>query len=169
MPRPPTKSIRPYTRRRHFAPPLRAALALTLACADVGHLFGEVLAARGLTHRRHNILRMLRGARSGALSHAEIAERLLVRAPDVTRLVDPMVEAGWVARKRSESGRRVVPHRLTRRGAELLRGLDQPMGAIHTWIGEVLGDDLAALVALCERLISAAAKAAEAPAAGDAA
>ncbi len=135
----------------------RAVLAVALAAADVGVRMEAVLSERGLTRQRYNVLRMLRGAGASGLSYADVATRLLVRAPDVTRLVDPLVEAGWVRRDRGAADRRVVLHRLTTAGARLLEDVGKPLGSVYGAVARVLGADLPALVALCERLIEAAA------------
>jgi DNA-binding MarR family transcriptional regulator len=67
-----------------------------------------------LTFQQYNVLRIILG--DGPMSQAEIARRLLVTAPVVTRLASSLVEAGFVERGRDPSDRRAVRLALTARG-----------------------------------------------------
>jgi DNA-binding MarR family transcriptional regulator len=77
-----------------------------------------------LTPSQYNVLRILRGADSSRLACSEIAERMVARDPDVTRLVDRLAERGLVDRVRDQKDRRVVHVGITRAGLSLLRELD---------------------------------------------
>ena len=133
-------------------------VALGVAAGDVGALLEEVLARHGLTHRQYNVLRMLRGAEPHGLAHAEIGQRLLSRAPDVTRLMDQLVERGWAARERSGTDARVVRHRITADGAAALRAVSAPLHEVHRAVRNAVGAEAAdQLIALCERVIEAVA------------
>ena len=69
-----------------------------------------------LTHNQYNVLRILRGSHPTRLPCGDIAERMIARDPDITRLVD---EVGYVPRFDAteavedyvshQSGRRVIP------------------------------------------------------------
>lgn len=141
---------------RAFPPGEEAMLALTIAGGDLGSVVERVLRDHGLTRHRYNILRILRGAGSTGVSCGDLAERLRVAHPEVTRLLDPMVDAGWVARQRAAHDRRVVLQLITRSGLALLRRLDPPLSRVHETLRRALGPKvLARLVADCERIIDA--------------
>ena len=143
---------------RPLPPGEEAQLAVAVAAGDLGSVVEEILAEAGLTPRQHNVLRMLRGAGARGLSHSEIAERILARAPDVTRIMDRLVDRGWVLREQSPDDRRVVHHRLTASGEEVLETLAAPLARHHRAVAEVLGPGkVETLVALCESLIEAVA------------
>lgn len=100
----------------------------------------ELFKAYGLSAPQFNILRILRGAAGEdtenpvehpGLSAHDIGERLLVHAPDLTRLLDRMSLQGLVTRCRATADRRVVTTRLTDRGRELLAELDIPLRDLH--------------------------------------
>lgn len=93
--------------------------------------FTRLFAAHRLSLPQYNALRILRGAGPGGLPVQKIAERMITRDPDVTRLVDRLVKAGHVHRERCETDRRVVWVRLTQQGAALLESLDQPVRDLH--------------------------------------
>jgi DNA-binding MarR family transcriptional regulator len=61
------------------------------------------------------------------LAAGELAERLNVRPSTVTRIVDRLVRNKLVAREVDDSDRRLVRHRLTKKGADVFREL-QSMG-----------------------------------------
>lgn len=129
-------------------------LALGIAAGEAGSLVEDVLRQHGLTHARYNVLRILRGAGAAGASCAQLAERLLVPSPDVTRLVDPLVRAALVARDRLPEDRRIVVQRLTRKGAALLERLHPPLTAIQQSLLKALGPgDAARLVELCEAVM----------------
>ena len=82
----------------------------------------------GISQSQYNILRILRGARPSAVKISEIADRMITRDPDVTRLVDRLIKRGLVHRKRDEADRRVVLVEITGAGLALLERLDAPAG-----------------------------------------
>src|SRR6185369_2150092 len=60
----------------------------------------DVLKAHSLSHTQYNVLRILRGAGPGGLSCREVAERMVTREPDLTRLLDRLERRGLIARGR---------------------------------------------------------------------
>lgn len=82
----------------------------------------------GISQSQYNILRILRGARPQAVKISEIADRMITRDPDVTRLVDRLIKQGLVRRERDSEDRRVVLVEITAPGLALLARLDGPAG-----------------------------------------
>ena len=89
--------------------------------------FQQKIRGFGLTSTQYNVLRILRGAGPGGRTCGEIGERLIAREPDVTRLLERLEKAGFLARTRDTSDRRVVVTRITPAGLKLLSELDKPM------------------------------------------
>jgi DNA-binding MarR family transcriptional regulator len=87
----------------------------------------EVLRSASLSQSQYNILRILRGAGEEGLPCGEIAERMVRRDPDLTRLLDRLEAAGLVSRSRDTRDRRVVRAVITRKGLEQLDRLDGPV------------------------------------------
>ena len=84
--------------------------------------------SEGISQSQYNILRILRGARPKAVKISEIADRMITRDPDVTRLVDRLIKQGLVRRERDTEDRRVVLVEITGAGLAMLARLDGPAG-----------------------------------------
>jgi len=67
-----------------------------------------------LTYQQYNVLRIV--ATEGPTAQADIARRLLVSAPVVTRLASAMAEAGLIERRSDPKDRRSVLLALTAKG-----------------------------------------------------
>jgi DNA-binding MarR family transcriptional regulator len=81
----------------------------------------------GISPSQYNILRILRGSRPKALKISDIADRMVTRDPDVTRLIDRLIKQGLVRRERDTEDRRVVLVEITGPGLALLARLDEPV------------------------------------------
>ena len=90
----------------------------------------HVLKAEDLSATQYNVLRILRGAPEG-LPCGEIANRMITRDPDVTRLLDRLEKRGLISRNRETKDRRMVLTRITHQGLELLERMDLPVRQAH--------------------------------------
>ncbi|MEO8575104.1 MAG: MarR family transcriptional regulator [Gemmatimonadales bacterium] len=111
--------------------------------------FERMLKPYGITGTQYNVLRILRGAEPAGLCRNEVAERLINRMPDATRLLDRMEDAGLVTRERSEADRRLVTTRITKEGKKLVDSLDDEVEAQHEkGLGHLGKKDLEKLIEL---------------------
>src|SRR5215475_7871728 len=76
----------------------------------------ELFERHDLTPQQYNALRLLRGEHPGQLPTLALANRLVSRAPDITRLLDKLAARGLVARERPADNRRVVRVGITAAG-----------------------------------------------------
>jgi DNA-binding MarR family transcriptional regulator len=90
----------------------------------------HVLKAEDLSSTQYNVLRILRGAPEG-LPCGEIANRMITRDPDVTRLLDRLEKRALISRNRETKDRRMVLTRITEEGLELLERMDSPVREAH--------------------------------------
>jgi DNA-binding MarR family transcriptional regulator len=88
--------------------------------------FVDYMKLNGLSDSLYNVLRILRGAGMPIPSQT-IAERLISRRPDITRLVDKLDKQGLVKRKRCDKDRRIVYIGITEKGLKLLTSMDETM------------------------------------------
>lgn len=104
-----------------------------------------------LTPQQYNALRLLRSAHPEPLPTLTLASRLVSRAPDITRLVDKLVERRLATRRRADENRRVVEVALTGEGQKLLAELDVQVRQCHLeQLGHLSKDQLARLVELLQ-------------------
>ncbi len=104
-------------------------LTLARAWQVVAERANAPICAAGLSVPQYNVLRILRGAEPEGLQTYEVAERMVARAPNITRLVDKLEVGALLTRTRSTEDRRVVRLRITAQGMQLLDRLDAPVGA----------------------------------------
>ena len=109
------KQSKPFAR-----PSAEAFLSILRTAAVLEHHIGEVLRPHGLTTTQYNVLRILRGAGRQGLCGREVAERLVSKVPDVSRLLDRMDDLGLVERERDSEDRRHVTARISEKGLRLL-------------------------------------------------
>jgi len=87
----------------------------------------ESLKLVGLSLNQYNVLRILRGAGEEGLCCREVAERMITRDPDITRLVDRLERRSLVTRSRDSKDRRIITVRVSEAGLKILKDLDRPM------------------------------------------
>jgi DNA-binding MarR family transcriptional regulator len=87
----------------------------------------EWLKSWGLSPTQYNALRILRGAGELGLSCSEIAERMINRDPDITRLLDRLEKRGLTRRSRDSRDRRIINAHITQEGLQLLKKIDGPV------------------------------------------
>lgn len=133
--------------RRPF--PSRSAEGVVglLRTADVlRRRLAELLEPHGITFQQYNVLRILRGAGEAGLPTLEIAERMIEKAPGVTRLVDRLEAKGLVRRERGEEDRRQVLCWVTEAGLSLLDRLDPEVDRSDETLSVLPAHDLTHLI-----------------------
>ena len=90
----------------------------------------QLLKGHELSATQYNVLRILRGAPDGLLC-GEIADRMITRDPDVTRLLDRLEKRKLIERHRDPQDRRAIMAKITRNGVRLLAALDEPILQVH--------------------------------------
>lgn len=118
--------------RRFDSPEQEAFLGLWRTFDRLRALEEKLFAEYDLTPQQYNALRLLRAARPDALRTLDLAERLVSRAPDTTRLLDKLAERKLIERRRPAENRREVRVGITAAGLALLDELREPLRACHT-------------------------------------
>jgi len=102
-----------------------------------------------LTAQQYNMLRVLKARHPRTLPTLELAQRLVSRAPDITRMLDKLEERGLVARERSKDDRRSVHVAITAAGLALVEQLHKPLSECQTrQLGHLSDSDLQRLIEL---------------------
>ena len=125
------EAIRSGNKRRRATCPEEAAFLDLLRTTDLlSRGLVQVLKIQDLSATQYNVLRILRGAPDG-LPCGEIANRMITRDPDITRLLDRLEKRGLISRFRESKDRRMVTARITTEGSKLLTRLDEPVREAH--------------------------------------
>jgi DNA-binding MarR family transcriptional regulator len=121
-------------------------------------LNAQLVADHGLTINDYEALLHLARAEDRRMRRVDLAERLILTASGVTRLLDGLEEAGYVDRAACASDRRVTYAVLTQTGVAKLREASKTHVADIREIFETRfnAEELDQLVALLERLPHAA-------------
>jgi DNA-binding MarR family transcriptional regulator len=131
-----------------------AIIGLQVAAAYWEQRLGEVFARHGVTSDQYNVLRILRGVHPDGHPRYEIADRLIHRAPDVTRLLDRLERQGLVKRVRSNEDRRLSITCITDAGLRLLDEIDPDRLAVQNEIADRLSEsDLRELSRIADALV----------------
>ena len=134
--------------RRFDSPQQEAYLALWRTYDRLRAIEDELFGRFDLTAQQYNLLRLLRAVQEPVPTLA-LAERLVSRAPDITRMLDKLEERKLLTRTRSEKDRRAVLVALSDRGRELLDEIAQPLRECHEkQLGHLSATELKLLIAL---------------------
>lgn len=131
----------------------QATLGLLRTADAVKRSLAHVVEPHGITPQQYNVLRILRGAGPDGLPTLSIGERMIEQTPGVTRLIDRLERKGLVARTPCAKDRRRVFCRMTSKGLDLLKELDEPINRWDTQAVSVLPpSDIDLLVDLLDRV-----------------
>src|SRR5215468_5414432 len=118
------------TKKARGTPEEAAFLDLLRTCDLLSRGPAQFLKSEDLSPTQYNVLRILRGAPPG-LPCGEIADRMITRDPDITRLLDRLEKRELISRCRETKDRRMVVARITPDGLKLLGRLDEPVAQAH--------------------------------------
>lgn len=140
------KQTRPFD-----SPALEAYINVLRTAEMLSRREMTLLKANGLSSTQYNALRILRGAGPEGLACHEVANRMITRDPDITRLLDRLEARGLVVRVRASTDRRVVHARITPAGLDQIAPLDAPVHALHLeQLGHMGPERLRQLIELLE-------------------
>ena len=109
----------------------------------------ELFARFELTPQQYNVLRLLRAVHPEGLPTLALADRLVSRAPDITRMLDKLEQRSLVTRDRPADNRRVVRVGITEAGLMLLREIAGPLRECHIrQLGHLAPEELQRLTEL---------------------
>lgn len=148
-----TRNIQRRVKQRQFRSDVETAFVGLLVVGEHFHQrLEEVCGAEGITHTQYNVLRILRGAPAGH-PRFEIANRLIRRAPDVTRLLDrlerdQLIERGW-----DPGNRRHSVARITAKGLRVLEAIEPALAQLQAQaLARLTPDEVRTLAGLADKL-----------------
>ena len=109
----------------------------------------ELFAQFEINSQQYNVLRLLKAAQPSGMATLAIGDRLVSRAPDITRLLDRLESRQWVERVRPPEDRRQVLACITPGGLDLLQRIAEPLQACHQrQLGHLSKEQVAQLTSL---------------------
>jgi len=117
--------------RRFDSPEQEAFLSLWRTYDRLRALEDDLFAGFDLTPQQYNVLRLLRAEHPEPLATLTLAERLVSRAPDITRMLDKLEQRRLISRTRSASDRRTVHVGIAVAGLALVDRIAGPLRQCH--------------------------------------
>ncbi|ANQ49921.1 MarR family transcriptional regulator [Flammeovirga sp. MY04] len=90
----------------------------------LNNITAQMFKPYGLSTQQFNILRILRGAGDWKNMH-DVKSLMIEKTPNTTRLADKLLDKELIERKRSDSDRRVVFVKISQKGLDLLKEIDE--------------------------------------------
>jgi len=129
---PATRLARDIGKQHPFdLPEQEAYLNLVRTAGLLADDFAQLFKQHDLSESAYNVLRILRHAPAHGLPCLHVADQLVRKTPDITRLTNRLVDRGLLERHRCPDDRRVVRLALTPAGRKLVDDLDQPVLDLH--------------------------------------
>lgn len=100
----------------------------------------EILTPYGITQQQYNVLRILRGQYPSPSTIGLIKNRILDKMSDTSRIVDRLVEKGYLDKTTNLRDKRAVDIVITDKALALLRKLDKEVD-FSTLIAQNITDD----------------------------
>jgi DNA-binding MarR family transcriptional regulator len=114
----------------------------TLLADRLSHELDAVCRTEGVTEQQYRVLWVLcLSSEPDGLPLGSIADDLITRAPDVSRLVDRLEQADLVIRRGSAADRRIVLVAPTSRGVEVFERVTASIKELHDEQWHSLSDD----------------------------
>ncbi|WP_341834938.1 MarR family transcriptional regulator [Chitinophaga pollutisoli] len=108
-----------------------------------------------ITMQQFNILRILRGQHPKSASINTLKERMLDKMSDVSRLVERLRKAELVERKSCEADRRAVDVKISTKGLDLLKEIDEKLDKLEEPLKQSLSDkEMVQLNKLLDKILS---------------
>ncbi|MBX7151686.1 MarR family transcriptional regulator [bacterium] len=131
----------------------KAAINLLVASGFMTQKFDAICAEFDITRGQYNVLRILRGVYPEGHPRSEIIDRMIERAPDVTRLLDRLEKQGLAERTSSSEDARLSVARITKKGMKLLDMMAGSIAELDNYLIQRLNDEeLVRLSEICEKI-----------------
>ena len=112
----------------------------------------EVMKPFEITHQQYNVLRILQGRKGKAASADSIKEVMLDKNPDLTRLLDRLLDKGFVSRTTCEENRRKLDICITAEGLELLKSIQPQLKLAHSGMDNISNSEAEELSRILDKM-----------------
>jgi DNA-binding MarR family transcriptional regulator len=103
----------------------KLVLNISFTSSWLNSQFAERLKPFDITPHQYNVLRILRGKHPECYCNQEIAQRMIDKSSNVTRIIDKLLEKGLAIRTEDRGDRRLVSIIITGKGLNLLKDIEK--------------------------------------------
>lgn len=119
----------------------KLVVQLLKTTASIEEKFNTSLKPLGLSLPQFNVMLILRGHKGAPANLFTLQERMIKPMSNTTRLVDKLIEKGWVRREVCAKNRRKVEIYITEQGLTELKTIDNVVARIEKEIAQKLSLD----------------------------
>ena len=131
----------------------RTVIHLMLVTNRISEAVSQALKPFGVSPQQFNVLRILRGQKGKPANLQTLSDRMVSRMSNTTRLVDTLLDKGYVSRTVCPSNRRKVEIMITASGANALQEMDGAVQQAENKLMESFSDqELSRLNALLDQI-----------------
>lgn len=128
-------------------------LNLMVTANYIKSIHDTIFSEYDITISQYNVLRILKGAYPKGYPRFDIINRMIDPSPDVTRLIDRLIKAGYVERINSSSDKRLSISKITKKGLMLVDKLQPSINSMDKLINRSLTrEESKKLSELCEKI-----------------
>lgn len=138
--------------KKFESPQMKAMLNILFTSNWLSDLSKKAMKPFGLTSQQFNVLRILRGRHPEFCSAQEVKAVMIDKSPDLTRLIDRLLQKGLVTRMVCEENRRKVDIGITDDGLELLKEMDPVVRANNDSIIDITDKEAEELSRILDKL-----------------
>lgn len=111
----------------------------------------EFITPFGLSNEQFNILRILRG-NGDWMTMNDVKSVMIDKSPHMTRMVNKLLDKGWVDRKQGTKDRRVVYVKITQSGLDLLTEIDGVELDVVGFLDNISGEEAKQVNEILDRM-----------------
>lgn len=106
----------------------------------------------GISSQQYNVLRILKGQGSNAISVNDIMSRMIDKMSNASRLVEKLRQKGLIERVQCSADRRQVDVKITKKGLELLEKATNQMNTLDQLKSKITEKEAQALNDILEKM-----------------
>ena len=146
-------SIETDIKQKKFRSPYqRLGLNLVYTSNWIQYQQMEIFREHDITSQQFNVLRILRGQHPNPIKVSDIAERMLDKNSNTSRLIDKLLVKKLVDRKSCPNDRRAVDVIITETGLELLKSLDPEIEEWENTLARITPEEADMISSLLDKL-----------------
>ena len=133
-------------------PHFNAIINVELTSGWICKLEDDFFKNHQLTRQQYNILRILKGQHPKAVKIKDIKRRMIDKMSNVGRLVEKLLQKGFVEKVENGNDRRVVFVQLTDIGLDILSNVLENFDIMHSYFDNITEQEANELVRILEKM-----------------